>query len=135
MRMTLPPAFSDQRALQEVYALFRVNGLCAIAVLAAMLLLGRLTDVADAGGAARVRYAIMITLPLAWMAAMVGGAFLVEARRLQLWLRTGPTEGFGTMVARNLAIVFGIVGINLFVIGLAACCLVCWLAMNAGVLV
>jgi len=133
--MRLPASFSDQRALQEAYTLFRVNGLCSIALFSAMLLIGRLTDAAHGDENTQIRYAVLIALPLAWMATMVGGAFLIEARGLQLWLRTGPTEDVGTLIARNMTIVFGVVGANLIVIGLAACCLMGWITFDAGILI
>ena len=132
--MRLPAGFSDHEALQEAYSLFRANGLIAIPVFALMILLGRWLDVVHADEGLQARFSVMITITLSWIGMMVGGAFLVEARRLQLWVRGREENGFGTMVGINLAIVFAVVAINLIVIGLAGIGLSCWLAIEEGIL-
>jgi hypothetical protein len=132
--MRLPPAFSDDASLQETYSLFRANGLVAIPMFAVMILLGRWMDVVHADEGLQARFSVMITMTLSWIAMMVGGSFLVEARRLQLWVRRRDDSGFGTMVAINLALVFTVVAINLIVIGLAGIGLSCWLAIEEGIL-
>jgi hypothetical protein len=132
--MRLPPAFSDDASLQEAYSLFRANGLVAIPMFAVMILLGRWMDVVHADEGLQARFSVMITMTLSWIAMMVGGSFLVEARRLQLWVRRRDDSGFGTMVAINLALVFTVVAINLIVIGLAGIGLSCWLAIEEGIL-
>lgn len=132
--MRLPPAFSEDASLQEAYWLFRANGLVAIPVFAVMILLGRWMDVVHADEGMQARYSVMMTMTLSWIAMMVGGSFLVEARRLQLWVRRRDGNGFGTMVAINLALVFAVVAINLILIGLAGIGLSCWLAIEEGIL-
>jgi len=99
-----------------------------------MILLGRWMDVVHADEGLQARFSVMITMTLSWIAMMVGGSFLVEARRLQLWVRRRDDSGFGTMVAINLALVFTVVAINLIVIGLAGIGLSCWLAIEEGIL-
>lgn len=132
--MRLPAGFSDDAALQEAYSLFRANALVAIPLFGLMILLGRWMDVVHADEGMQARYSMMITMTLSWIAMMVGGSFLVEARRLQLWVRGREGHGFGTMVGINLAIVFSVVSINLIVIGLAGIGLSCWLAIEEGIL-
>lgn len=132
--MRLPAGCSDDASLQEAYSLFRANGLVAIPVFAPMILLGRWMDVVHADEGMQARYSVMITMTLSWIGMMVGGAFLVEARRLQLWVRGRDGNGFGTMVGINLAVVFAVVAVNLIAIGLAGIGLSCCLVIEEGIL-
>lgn len=115
--MRLPAGCSDDASLQEAYSLFRANGLIAIPAFALMILLGRWMDVVHADEGMQARYSVMITMTLSWIAMVVGRAFLVKARRLQLRVRRSDDSGFGTVVAINLAFVFTIVAMNLIIIG------------------
>lgn len=133
--MRLPAALSDKDALQQVYALLRVNGLCATGVFAIMLLVGRMIDMTDAGESEQLRYAIMATLPLTWMATMIGGIFLIESRRLHIWMRSGVDgAGIGRMIGTSLTIVFAVVGSVLTALSLTTAAVVSWIAIDSGIL-
>ena len=100
----------------------------------AMVVAAGFVGASDADIVMRQRHGIVLSLALTWIAAMVGCAFLVEARRLQLWLRTRPgDEGFGILVARNLAIVLCCVGANLVAVALLSFAVVCMATIDAGI--
>lgn len=135
MSLRLPPGFSDQKALQDAYTLFRLNGICAASLLAGSLMIGTVMHITKAQTDARIRYAIIIGLSLAWAMGMLGGTFMVEARRLQLWIREREQHDFGKIVAVNVAIFFCIAAMNLIAGSLAGICVISWLTIRSGFMI
>jgi hypothetical protein len=133
--MRLPASFSDETSLQKAYTLLRIDGLCAMGLFAIMILIGRMTDITSADEMARVRYGIMTTLPLTWMTTMMGGVFVIEGRRLQLWLRAEDAPaGIHRTICRTIAIVFAIGGSGVMAASMAIAAMVSWMAVDAGIL-